>query len=60
MSEQMAKHLLRENNGTNIILAQKKMNTEYQILMSQKNLRDKLKHPAKGLEKDTDKWNLII
>lgn len=36
------------------------MNTEYQILMNQKNLRDKLKHPAKGLEKDTDKWNLII
>lgn len=36
------------------------MNTEYQILMNQKNLRDERKHPTKGLEKDTDKWNLII
>lgn len=28
--------------------------------MNQKNLRDERKHPTKGLEKDTDKWNLII
>lgn len=60
MFEQMAKDLLRENNGTNIILAWKKMHTEYQIVMNQRNLRDELKHPAKGLEKDTDKRNLII
>lgn len=36
MFEQMAKDLLRENNRTNIILAWKKIHTEYQILMNQK------------------------